>query len=82
MLETTRVHIVPSANPDGVTTALTQTDGQCNLTQGYTNSHNIDLDTDFKGNTSAVNGHVYLVYLYVFLCQVFRSDLYEVQNLI
>ena len=62
MLETTRVHIVPSANPDGVTTALTQTDGQCNLTQGYTNSHNVDLDTDFKGNTSAVNVHVYEVY--------------------
>uniref|UniRef100_A0A665UQD4 Peptidase M14 domain-containing protein n=1 Tax=Echeneis naucrates TaxID=173247 RepID=A0A665UQD4_ECHNA len=49
LINETRIVIVPSINPDGREQAVEK---QCNSTQGLTNAHGKDLDTDFFGNAS------------------------------
>ncbi|KAM7413254.1 hypothetical protein PAMA_020570 [Pampus argenteus] len=49
LINETRIVIVPSINPDGREQA---TEKQCTSTQGLTNAHGKDLDTDFFGNAS------------------------------
>ncbi|XP_034081543.1 carboxypeptidase D [Gymnodraco acuticeps] len=49
LINETRIVIVPSINPDGREQAIEK---QCNSTQGLTNTHGKDLDTDFFGNAS------------------------------
>lgn len=49
LINETRIVIVPSINPDGREQAAEK---QCTSTQGLTNAHNKDLDTDFFGNAS------------------------------
>ncbi|XP_054461037.1 carboxypeptidase D [Anoplopoma fimbria] len=49
LINETRIVIVPSINPDGRELAVEK---QCTSTQGLTNSHGKDLDTDFFGNAS------------------------------
>ncbi|KAJ4935130.1 hypothetical protein JOQ06_016666 [Pogonophryne albipinna] len=49
LINETRIVIVPSINPDGREQAIEK---QCNSTQGLTNAHGKDLDTDFFGNAS------------------------------
>lgn len=49
LINETRIVIVPSINPDGREQAIEK---QCTSTQGLTNSHGKDLDTDFFGNAS------------------------------
>lgn len=49
LINETRIVIVPSINPDGREQA---TEKLCTSTQGLTNAHGKDLDTDFFGNAS------------------------------
>ncbi|XP_018542741.1 LOW QUALITY PROTEIN: carboxypeptidase D [Lates calcarifer] len=49
LINETRIVIVPSVNPDGREQAVEK---QCSSTQGLTNAHGKDLDTDFFGNAS------------------------------
>uniref|UniRef100_A0A3B4TBF9 Carboxypeptidase D n=2 Tax=Seriola dumerili TaxID=41447 RepID=A0A3B4TBF9_SERDU len=49
LINETRIVIVPSINPDGREQAVEK---QCTSTQGLTNAHGKDLDTDFFGNAS------------------------------
>lgn len=49
LINETRIVIVPSINPDGREQAVEK---QCASTQGLTNFHGKDLDTDFFGNAS------------------------------
>ncbi|KAJ0063478.1 hypothetical protein NL108_002695, partial [Boleophthalmus pectinirostris] len=49
LINNTRIVIVPSINPDGREQAIEK---QCTSTQGLTNAHGKDLDTDFFGNAS------------------------------
>ncbi|KAK7882086.1 hypothetical protein WMY93_028260 [Mugilogobius chulae] len=49
LINETRIVIVPSINPDGREQAVER---QCTSTQGLTNFHGKDLDTDFFGNAS------------------------------
>lgn len=49
LINETRIVIVPSINPDGREQAVEK---QCTSTQGMTNTHGKDLDTDFFGNAS------------------------------
>ncbi|XP_076591079.1 carboxypeptidase D isoform X2 [Chaetodon auriga] len=49
LINETRIVIVPSINPDGREQAVER---QCTSTQGSTNAHGKDLDTDFFGNAS------------------------------
>ncbi|KAM9853447.1 carboxypeptidase D isoform 2-T2 [Aulostomus maculatus] len=49
LINETQIVIVPSINPDGREQA---TEKQCTSTQGLTNVHGKDLDTDFFGNAS------------------------------
>ncbi|KAK1899795.1 Carboxypeptidase D [Dissostichus eleginoides] len=49
LINETRIVIVPSINPDGREQAIEK---QCTSTQGLTNAHGKDLDTDFFGNAS------------------------------
>ncbi|MFT7803295.1 carboxypeptidase D [Arapaima gigas] len=49
LINRTRIIILPSINPDG--RELGQ-EKQCNSTEGLTNAHHKDLDTDFFGNAS------------------------------
>ncbi|KAK3607554.1 hypothetical protein CHS0354_011089 [Potamilus streckersoni] len=51
LLDTTRIFFLPTLNPDGVAIAEK---GKCDGTQGYSNSRNVDLDTDFKGSEKNV----------------------------
>ncbi|KAM6988121.1 carboxypeptidase D isoform 1-T1 [Tautogolabrus adspersus] len=49
LINETRIVIVPSINPDGRELAIEK---QCTSTQGLSNAHGKDLDTDFFGNAS------------------------------
>lgn len=49
LINETRIVIVPSINPDGRELAVEK---QCTSTQGLSNAHGKDLDTDFFGNAS------------------------------
>uniref|UniRef100_UPI0037E9B593 carboxypeptidase D isoform X2 n=1 Tax=Semicossyphus pulcher TaxID=241346 RepID=UPI0037E9B593 len=49
LINETRIVIVPSINPDGRELAIEK---QCTSTQGSSNAHGKDLDTDFFGNAS------------------------------
>ncbi|XP_044058334.1 carboxypeptidase D [Siniperca chuatsi] len=49
LINETRIVIVPSINPDGREQAIEK---QCTSTQGLSNVHGKDLDTDFFGNAS------------------------------
>ncbi|XP_061781812.1 carboxypeptidase D [Nerophis lumbriciformis] len=49
LINETRIVIVPSVNPDGREQAA---ETQCTSTQGFSNAHGKDLDTDFFGNAS------------------------------
>ncbi|XP_067362551.1 carboxypeptidase D isoform X2 [Channa argus] len=49
LINETRIVIVPSINPDGREQAF---GNKCTSTQGFTNAHGKDLDTDFFGNAS------------------------------
>ncbi|KAJ7995758.1 hypothetical protein DPEC_G00247910 [Dallia pectoralis] len=49
LIDETRIFILPSINPDGRELAREK---QCNSTEGMTNTHGKDLDTDFFGNGS------------------------------
>ncbi|XP_038550235.1 carboxypeptidase D isoform X2 [Micropterus salmoides] len=49
LINETRIVIVPSINPDGREQAVEK---QCTSTQGLSNAHGKDLDTDFFGNAS------------------------------
>ncbi|XP_059186882.1 carboxypeptidase D [Centropristis striata] len=49
LINETRIVIVPSINPDGREQAVEK---QCTSTQGMSNAHGKDLDTDFFGNAS------------------------------
>ncbi|XP_070684759.1 carboxypeptidase D [Pempheris klunzingeri] len=49
LINETQIVIVPSINPDGREQA---TEKQCTSTQGLSNAHGKDLDTDFFGNAS------------------------------
>ncbi|XP_070761493.1 carboxypeptidase D [Enoplosus armatus] len=49
LINETRIVIVPSINPDGREQAI---ENQCTSTQGLSNAHGKDLDTDFFGNAS------------------------------
>ncbi|XP_061682787.1 carboxypeptidase D [Syngnathoides biaculeatus] len=49
LINETTIVIVPSINPDGREQAVEK---QCVSTQGFTNTHGKDLDTDFYGNAS------------------------------
>ncbi|XP_056297404.1 carboxypeptidase D [Pseudoliparis swirei] len=49
LINETRIIIVPSINPDGREQAVEK---QCTSSQGLTNAHSKDLDTDFFGNAS------------------------------
>jgi len=46
LINETRIIIVPSINPDGREQAVEK---QCTSSQGLTNAHSKDLDTDFFG---------------------------------
>ncbi|XP_077421112.1 carboxypeptidase D [Vanacampus margaritifer] len=49
LINETTIVIVPSINPDGREQAVEK---QCTSTQGFSNNHGKDLDTDFFGNAS------------------------------
>ncbi|XP_029111423.1 carboxypeptidase D isoform X3 [Scleropages formosus] len=49
LINRTRIIILPSINPDGRELAQEK---QCTSTEGLTNAHHKDLDTDFFGNAS------------------------------
>ncbi|KAG8002060.1 Carboxypeptidase D [Nibea albiflora] len=49
LINETRIVIVPSVNPDGRELAVEK---ECTSTQGMSNAHGKDLDTDFFGNAS------------------------------
>lgn len=49
LINETQIVIVPSINPDGRELAIEK---QCTSTQGLSNAHGKDLDTDFFGNAS------------------------------
>uniref|UniRef100_A0A224XMT0 Putative zinc carboxypeptidase n=1 Tax=Panstrongylus lignarius TaxID=156445 RepID=A0A224XMT0_9HEMI len=44
LLSTTRIHLLPSANPDGFTKAL---EGECNIGPGRRNANEVDLNRNF-----------------------------------
>lgn len=44
LIDSTRIHIMPSMNPDGYERAL---EGDCNSEHGRRNSHNVDLNRNF-----------------------------------
>lgn len=45
LLQSTRLHILPSMNPDGAERAVL---GDCSDSQGFNNAKNVNLETDFK----------------------------------
>ncbi|KAK9513100.1 hypothetical protein O3M35_001365 [Rhynocoris fuscipes] len=44
LLRTTKIHFLPSANPDGFSKAV---EGECNIGPGRKNANNVDLNRDF-----------------------------------
>lgn len=48
LLQTTRIHILPSINPDGFDTAMTMGEIECMGDIGRNNSNDKDLNRDFK----------------------------------
>ena len=48
MLNRTRIHILPLANPDGAEIAL---ENSCTSEKGKNNANNVDLALDFPGNS-------------------------------